>query len=108
IDQNDRDFNYIKEVINGNLNALDSKCGVYNVGSGVARSFQDIVDILQKELHTNLTCEYIPNPYAKSYQFHTEAKLDQTWDYQPKFSLEEGIKDYLDEIKRLFEKEVNA
>ncbi|MGI7190706.1 ADP-glyceromanno-heptose 6-epimerase [Campylobacter coli] len=107
-DQIYRDFTYIKDVISANLIALDSKCGVYNVGSGVARSFQDIVDILQKELKTDLPCEYIPNPYVKSYQFHTEAKLDQTWDYQPKFSLEEGIKDYLDEIKRLFEKEVNA
>ncbi|MEE6529119.1 ADP-glyceromanno-heptose 6-epimerase, partial [Campylobacter coli] len=33
---------------------------------------------------------------------------DETWDYKPKFSLEEGIEDYLEEIKRLFEKEVNA
>lgn len=107
-DQIFRDFTYIKDVISANLIALESKCGVYNVGSGVARSFQDIVDILQKELHTNLTCEYIPNPYAKSYQFHTQAKLDETWGYKPKFSLEEGIRDYLEEIKRLFEKEVNA
>ena len=38
------------------------KSGVYNVGTGKARSFQDIVDILQKELGTNLPCEYIPNP----------------------------------------------
>ncbi|MCH3857676.1 ADP-glyceromanno-heptose 6-epimerase, partial [Campylobacter jejuni] len=57
---------------------------------------------------TDMPCEYNPNPYVKSYQFQTEAKLDQTRDYQPKLSLEEGIKDYLDEIKRLFEKEVNA
>ncbi|EAH6258071.1 ADP-glyceromanno-heptose 6-epimerase, partial [Campylobacter jejuni] len=107
-DQIYRDFTYIKDVISANLIALDSKCGVYNVGSGKARTFQDIVDILQKELKTDLPCEYIPNPYVKSYQFHTEAKLDQTWDYRPKFTLEEGIKDYLGEIKRLFEKEVNA
>lgn len=63
---------------------------------------------MQKELKTDLPCEYIPNPYAKSYQFHTQAKLVETWGYKPKFSLEEGIRDYLEEIKRLFEKEVNA
>ncbi|MBZ7930039.1 ADP-glyceromanno-heptose 6-epimerase [Campylobacter molothri] len=103
-----RDFVYIKDAIDANLVALDSKCGVYNVGSGVARTFQDIVDILQKELGTNLSCEYIPNPYIKAYQFHTQAELSKDWAYRPKFSLEIGIKDYLDEIKRLFEKEVNA
>lgn len=103
-----RDFTYIKDVISANLAALDAKCGVYNVGSGEARTFQDIVDILQKELGTNLPCEYILNPYAKTYQFHTQAELSKEWAYKPKFSLEEGIKDYLDEIKRLFEKEVNA
>lgn len=103
-----RDFTYIKDVISANLAALEAKCGVYNVGSGKARTFQDIVDILQSELGTNLPCEYIPNPYVKAYQFHTEAKLDENFAYRPKFSLEEGIRDYLDEIKRLFEKEVNA
>ena len=103
-----RDFTYIKDIISANLAALEAKCGIYNVGSGKARSFQDVVDILQKELQTNLACEYIFNPYVKSYQFHTQAKLDESWTYKPEFSLEEGIKDYLDEIKRLFEEEVNA
>lgn len=103
-----RDFVYVKDVVDANLAALNAKCGVYNVGTFKARAFQDIVDILQKELGTNYTYEYIPNPYAKAYQYHTEAGINEHFDYQPKFSLEEGIKSYLPEIKRIYEKEINA
>lgn len=103
-----RDFVYVKDVLSANLEALNAKCGVYNVGSGVARTFIDIVDILQKELGTNYPYEFITNPYKKAYQYHTEAKLDESFAYKPKFSLEEGIKDYLSEIKELFEREVNV
>lgn len=103
-----RDFVYIKDAINANLDCLNSKSGFYNVATGKARTFQDIVDILQKELNTNLKCEYISNPYIKAYQFHTQAKLDENFSYRPKFNLEDGIKDYLPEIKRIFQKEVNV
>ncbi|MBK1973503.1 ADP-glyceromanno-heptose 6-epimerase [Campylobacter sp. TTU-622] len=103
-----RDFVYIKDCLEANIKAIEAKNGVYNVGSGKARTFQDIVDILQKELNTNLSCKYIKNPYEKFYQFHTQAKLDENFAYCPKYSLEEGIKDYLPEILRLFEKEVNV
>ncbi|MDL0113945.1 ADP-glyceromanno-heptose 6-epimerase [Campylobacter felis] len=102
-----RDFTYIKDVVNANLKALKTKSGIYNVGSGKARTFKDIVDILQKELGTNLDYEWIKNPYEKAYQFHTQAHLDENF-YKSEFELEAGIKDYLPEIKRIFEKEYNA
>ena len=103
-----RDFTYIKDVVSANLTALDSKSGIYNVGSAKARSFQDIVDILQNLLKTNLACEYFENPYKKAYQFHTEAKLDESFAYRSKFSLEEGIKDYLKDIQKIYESEIYA
>ncbi|ECP5135532.1 ADP-glyceromanno-heptose 6-epimerase [Campylobacter upsaliensis] len=102
-----RDFTYIKDVVNANLKALETKSGIYNVGSGKARTFKDIVDILQKELGTNLDYEWIKNPYEKAYQFHTQAHLNENF-YKGEFELEAGIKDYLPEIKRIFEKEYNA
>ena len=107
-----RDFIYIDDIIQANIKACNpKKSGVYNVGTGKARSFQDIVDILQKELGTNLPCEYIPNPYVGQYQFFTQADIEPTREflgYEPEVTLEEGIRRYLPEIKRLFEEEVNA
>ena len=105
-----RDFIYIEDIIQANIKAMEpKKSGVFNVGTGKARSFQSIVDILQKELGTNATCEYIPNPFIGSYQFHTEADIQTTKEvlgYNPAFEMEDAIKEYCAEIKRVYEEEV--
>ena len=103
-----RDFIYVEDVIQANIKACKAKSGVYNVGTGKARSFQDIVDILKKELNIDREDSYIPNPYAKQYQYFTEADIEETkkeLGYEPRFSLEDGIKAYIPEIKRVFEEE---
>ena len=105
-----RDFIYIEDIIQANIKAMQpQESGVYNVGTGKARSFQDIVDILQCELGTTLECEYMPNPFVGSYQFHTEADITTTKDslgYAPAYEMEDGIKAYVPEIVRIFETEV--
>ncbi|NPA81667.1 MAG: ADP-glyceromanno-heptose 6-epimerase [Epsilonproteobacteria bacterium] len=106
-----RDFIYIEDVIQANMKAIEAKkSGVYNVGTGVARSFEDIAKILLKELGSDLEIEYFENPYdKKAYQNFTQADIEDTkkyLGYEPKFSLEEGIKAYLPEIKRIYEEEV--
>lgn len=106
-----RDFVYIEDIIQANiLAAAPKQSGVFNVGTGHARSFQSMVDILQKELGTSYVCEYIPNPFIGRYQFHTEADIQSTREilgYEPRFSFEEGIAAYVSEIKRLFEQELS-
>lgn len=106
-----RDFIYIEDIIQANVLAMHPKeSGVFNVGTGKARSFQSMVDILQRELGTSYVCEYIPNPYIGRYQFHTEADIESTraiLGYEPRFSFEEGIAAYVPEIKRLFEQELS-
>jgi len=106
-----RDFVYIKDVIQANIKACTAKkSGVYNVGTGKPRSFQDIADILQKELATNYGTEYFPNPFT-GYQMHTQAELSTSkeyLDYAPQWELEEGIKDYIREIKRMYDEEVKG
>jgi len=105
-----RDFIYIEDIIQANVKAMQpNTSGIYNVGTGKARSFQSIVDILQKELGTSLECEYMPNPFVGSYQFHTEADIATTreaLDYSPSYEMEDGIKAYVGEIKRIYETEV--
>ena len=100
-----RDFVYIEDVIQANIKACAPKrSGVYNVGTGKARSFQDIVDVLKNELHIDRIDEYIPNPFVGQYQFFTEADISlsrEFLDYEPRFSLEDGIKSYISEIKKI-------
>ncbi len=106
-----RDFIYIEDIVQANVLAMHPReSGVFNVGTGKARSFQSMVDILQHELATSYKCEYIPNPYIGRYQFHTEADIQSTRDvlgYVPRFEFEDGIKAYAPEIKRLFEEELS-
>lgn len=106
-----RDFIYIEDIVQANILAMHPKeSGVFNVGTGKARSFQSMVDILQHELGTAYPCEYIPNPYIGRYQFHTEADIQSTVEvlgYAPRFEFEDGIKAYAPEIKRLFVEELS-
>ena len=99
-----RDFINIEDVIQANIKACNPKQnGTYNVGTGNPRSFQDIADILQKELGTDLGTQYIPNPY-NGYQMHTQADISTSQislGFEPVVSLEEGIKAYIPDIKRL-------
>ena len=105
-----RDFIYIDDVIQANIKAcLANKSGTYNVGTGISRNFKEIADILQKELNTNLGIEYFPNPY-NDYQMDTQADILSTkknLSFEPKFSLEIGIKDYIPEILRWHGKDIS-
>ena len=100
-----RDFIFIDDVIQANIKACESKNnGVYNVGTGIPRSFQDIADTLQKELGSDYGTEYFVNPYS-GYQMHTQADIslsEENFNFKPAFSLEEGIKQYIPNIKDMF------
>jgi ADP-L-glycero-D-manno-heptose 6-epimerase len=93
-----RDFVYVKDAVEGPIRALDAKTsGIYNVGTGQARSFNELVEVLNKSLGTNFDPEYFDNPHAH-YQDFTQADLTsarQALKYEPRFSLEDGVRDYM-------------
>jgi ADP-L-glycero-D-manno-heptose 6-epimerase len=99
-----RDFIYIDDVVQANIKACASNQNeIFNVGTGVPRTFQEIADILQSELGTAHGTDYFPNPYS-GYQLNTQADISSTQKklgFDPKFSLEDGIKAYIPEILRL-------
>jgi ADP-L-glycero-D-manno-heptose 6-epimerase len=94
-----RDFVYIKDVVQATVKAgLSDVNGVFNVGTGRARSFLEVVNTVQNVLGTNLDINYIQNPYLSGYQFFTEADISKTisnLNYKCDYQLEEGISDYL-------------
>jgi ADP-L-glycero-D-manno-heptose 6-epimerase len=100
-----RDFVYVKDIVEGSILALEAKeSGIYNLGCGQARSFNELVGILNKCLGTKLPPDYIDNPHAH-YQNFTEADLERVRSalgYQPQFPLEDGVRDYM---KWLYPKE---
>lgn len=92
-----RDFVYVKDVVQANIKAaIYGESGVYNVGFGEARTFNDIVEILKKILKSEKETEYFDNPYS-FYQNLTQADISNTklkLKYNPEFTLEKGIRDY--------------
>jgi len=97
-----RDFVYIKDVVNANILAMEKPVrGIFNVGTGRARSFNELVAILNEVLGTNYDIEYFDNPYD-FYQNYTEADLTKSrkiLGYEPQWSLEEGVEDYISWLK---------
>ena len=93
-----RDFVYVKDAVEGSTRALDAQTsGIYNLGTGQARSFNELIDVLNKCLGTNFRPDYIDNPHAH-YQNFTQADLTNARSalgYEPRFPLEEGVRDYM-------------
>lgn len=93
-----RDFVYVQDIVQGTLRALGAKeSGIYNLGSGEPRSFNELIAILNDSLGTTLEPEYFDNPHAH-YQNYTEADLTsarRSLGYEPEYSLEKGVADYM-------------
>ena len=97
-----RDFIYVRdcvEVVQWLLAHPEVK-GLYNLGTGHARSFADLARALFAALHRPAHIEYIDTPPAvrAHYQYFTEARMERLREvgYQGAFtSLETGVADYV-------------
>jgi UDP-glucose 4-epimerase len=93
-----RDFTFVKDVVQACMLAMKKDVfGVFNVGTGMSHSFNDIVRLLNNELGTEIEPQHIENP-VKNYVGHTLAditKIRTILGYNPEYSLERGIKELI-------------
>lgn len=97
-----RDFIYVKDLVDVLFFTFRNtiKSGIYNLGSGKARTFLDLANATFSALNKNSSIEFIDTPIdiRDKYQYFTEANMKKLVDqgYQKPFtSLEEGVKDYV-------------
>ena len=97
-----RDFVYVKDVAKVILWLMEHRpaSGLYNVGTGKARSFYDLADNTFKALGMETKIQFIDTPLEirDKYQYFTEAnitKLRNAGYTAPFTSLEDGIADYI-------------
>ena len=97
-----RDFVYIRDCIDVLLWFYDHPevNGLYNIGSGKARSFTDLVAAVYRAAGCEPLVEYVDMPpaIANKYQYFTEApleKLRRAGYVSPMTSLEDGIADFV-------------
>lgn len=89
-----RDFTFVSDAVNATLLAMKSDFhGVLNIGTGKAHSLNEIVQIINRHLGTNIKPEYAPNP-LKNYVKDTLADITLARSkigYEPKVAVDEGI-----------------
>jgi ADP-L-glycero-D-manno-heptose 6-epimerase len=96
-----RDFIYVKDAVEMTLFFLEHKAsGLFNVGTGKARTWFDLVTAIFKALNKPVNIEFIELPVeiADRYQYFTEAKMDKIKKagYSANtISLENGVTDYV-------------
>lgn len=94
-----RDHIYVKDCVKATILGLDAPSGIYNVGTGIGTSFNDLIKVLNEVLNTSLKPEYFDMPYdPKTYQANTQAdtaKAKKYLKFKAGWSLKEGIKDYM-------------
>ncbi len=97
-----RDFVYVKDVLDVIWFLLKSPKvnGLFNVGSGKARSFKDLVTATFNAMEKQPDIEFIdmPESIRDRYQYFTEARMDKLRKAgftQSATNLEDGIKDYV-------------
>ncbi len=97
-----RDFIYVKDVVEIMLFMMHNKpaSGLYNLGTGTARSFLDLTRSTFAALHLDDNIQFIDTPedIRDKYQYFTEADMDKLKKvgYSKEFrSLEDGVKDYV-------------
>jgi ADP-L-glycero-D-manno-heptose 6-epimerase len=97
-----RDFIYIKDAVDMTLYFLDKPNvnGLYNLGTGKARTWNDLVSTIFKSLNKTPNIEYVdlPEHLREKYQYFTEAnmgKIKKAGYNAPITSLEDGVTDYV-------------
>ncbi len=97
-----RDFVYVKDVVDVCMFLLHHRkdSGLYNLGSGKARTFLDLVNNTFTALNKEPNISFIPTPedIRDKYQYFTEANMNKLKSIgydKPFTSLEEGVEDYV-------------
>lgn len=97
-----RDFVYVKDVVDviWYLYSNEVKSGIYNLGSGKARTFYDLASNTFNAMNVPVDIAFVDTPadIRDKYQYYTEAnmkKLIDTGYHKPFTSLEAGIEDYV-------------
>ena len=99
-----RDFIYVKDIIDVLYFLMKNKkgSGIYNVGTGLARTFMDLAENIFNITGKEKNIEFIDTPadIRDKYQYFTEARMDKlkSTGYTKKFtSIESGIEEYIND-----------
>ncbi len=92
-----RDHIYVADAVRSNLLSLEAPSDVYNVGTGVATTFNQLVEYINEALGTALEPVYIDNPYTGTYQDLTQAdttRAESKLGFTCRYTTRQGVLEY--------------
>mgnify|MGYP006295001175 CR=1 FL=1 len=91
-----RDFTHVEDVVRGMMLVGEKEAtGIYNLGTGDPYSFNEVVEMINDEMGTDVQPEYVENPIPEDVYVHDtcadSSKLRKEVGWEPEIDLEEGI-----------------
>ena len=93
-----RDFLYIDDFIELILKIKDHdfKCEIFNVGSGISYSFDEVIEIIEKNTSKKLNLEYKNDDQSYIQNITADnSKITKILDWKPELTFEEGLQKLL-------------
>ncbi len=101
-----RDFTHVSDVVQALTLAIESDrrfgAEVFNIGTGVAHSLNEIVDAIIDAMQSDIKAHYIENPVKEGYvrsQCADITKITEVLGYAPQVELAEGIRDQVANLR---------
>lgn len=91
-----RDFTHVDDIVRGIIITAEKKLdGIYNLGTGISHSFNEVVDMINNVLGTDVQPDYVENPIPADVYVHDTcadySKMRTATGWEPSIKLEEGV-----------------
>lgn len=92
-----RDFTFVSDVVNGTILACNRGRGVYNIGSGNSISVNKMISLIENIMNKKIRTKHIERQQGDvTHTWSSIEKAKKEIGYEPKVSVEEGIKRHVD------------
>lgn len=92
-----RDFTFVKDIVQANMLAAKRRDEIdrkyFNIGTGRETSFNEVIEMLNELLGTEIEAEHVDNP-IENYVDRTKADISRAQEllgYEPEYTFEEGL-----------------
>jgi len=91
-----RDFTHVDDVVRGTIIAAEKNLdGIYNLGTGINHSFNEVINIINSVFDTDIQPDYVENPIPTEVYVHDTcadySKIRKATGWRPSIKLEDGV-----------------
>jgi len=101
----ERDFVYVKDIAHACYSALEKgKNDIYNIGTGKNTSLTELINVLEETMNYKFKKNFVDSRLGESkFAYSSIKKAQDILSYNPKYTLKEGLLEYIEFEKNLVE-----